>query len=157
MEKTKVLFICRHNAARSQMAEALLNNMAGDRFQAESAGLEPGELNPYAIRVMAEMGIDISRKKPQSVFDMYLKGQLYNFVITVCDIKEEDKCPVFPGISQRLHWSFPDPASFSGSESEIMRKTIEVRDSIKKAIEDFIGSFNNQNHRNRGGNRDENA
>jgi len=139
MEKTKVLFICRHNAARSQMAEALLNNMAGDRFQAESAGLEPGELNPYAIRAMAEMGIDISKKKPQSVFDLYLKGQLYNFVITVCDIKEEDKCPVFPGIAQRLHWNFPDPASFTGNDSEIMRKTAEVRDSIKKAIEDFIG------------------
>jgi len=140
MEKIKVLFICRHNAARSQMAKALLNNMAGDRFLADSAGLEPGELNPYAIRAMAEMGIDISNEKAQSVFDLYLKGELYNFVITVCDIKEEDKCPVFPGIARRLHWSFPDPASFSGSEDEIIEKTVGVRDSIKKAVEVFIES-----------------
>ncbi len=157
MEKKKVLFICRHNAARSQMAEALLNHLAGDRFQANSAGLEPGELNPYAIRAMAEMGIDISEKKPQSVFDLYLKGELYNFVITVCDIKEEDKCPVFPGIARRLHWSFPDPSSFTGSDQEKLKKTVEVRDSIKKAVEDFIKLVNNPNHRDRGGIQNESA
>ncbi|MFH2120761.1 MAG: arsenate reductase ArsC [Pseudomonadota bacterium] len=157
MEKTKVLFICRHNAARSQMAEALLNHLAGDRFQANSAGLEPGGLNPYAIRAMAEMEIDISGKKAQSVFDLYLKGELYDFVITVCDIKKEDKCPVFPGIARRLHWSFTDPASFTGNDQEKMKKTVEVRENIKKAIEDFIESFNNQNHRNMEGTKNESA
>ncbi|OGF01493.1 MAG: phosphate transport system regulatory protein PhoU [Candidatus Edwardsbacteria bacterium RIFOXYD12_FULL_50_11] len=150
-EKIKVLFICRHNAARSQMAEALLNHLAGDRFKADSAGLEPGELNPYAIRAMAEMGIDISAKNTQSVFDLYLKGQLYNYVITVCDIKEEDKCPIFPGIAQSLQWSFPDPASFAGSDQEKLKRTVEVRDSIKKAIEDFIKPINKPNHHDTGG------
>lgn len=157
MERVKVLFICRHNAARSQMAGALLNHLAGDRFVADSAGLEPGELNPYAIRAMAEMGIDISEKKPQSVFDLYLEGKLYNFVITVCDIKEEDRCPVFPGIARRLHWSFPDPSTFTGSDQEKLKKTLEVRDSIKKAIEDFIGSFDKQNHKNKEGTQNENT
>ncbi|MDQ7798295.1 MAG: arsenate reductase ArsC [Candidatus Edwardsbacteria bacterium] len=151
MEKTKILFICRHNAARSQMAEALLNHLAGDRFKADSAGLEPGELNPYAIRAMAEMGIDISGKKAQSVFDLYLKGQLYNYVITVCDIKEEDKCPVFPGIAQRLQWSFPDPGAFTGPDQEKLKRTIAVRDSIKKAVEDFIKQINKPNHPDTGG------
>ena len=157
MEKIKALFICRHNAARSQMAEALLNNLAGDRFKAASAGLEPGELNPYAIRAMAGMGIDISEKKAQSVFDLYLKGELYDFVITVCDIKEEDKCPVFPGIARRLHWSFPDPSSFTGSDQEKLKKTVEVRDSIKKAVEDFIKPVNKPNHLDKGGAENENA
>lgn len=140
MEKIKVLFICRHNAARSQMAEALLNHMAGDRFMADSAGLEPGELNPYAIRAMAETGIDISGNKAKSVFDKYMKGELYNYVITVCNIEEQEKCPVFPGITKRMHWSFSDPASFTGTDQEKLGKTRAVRDSIKEAIEGFISA-----------------
>lgn len=140
MEKIKVLFICRHNAARSQMAEALLNHMAGDRFMADSAGLEPGELNPYAIRAMAEKGIDISGNKAKSVFDKYMKGELYNYVITVCNIEEQEKCPVFPGITKRMHWSFSDPASFTGTDQEKLGKTRAVRDSIKEAIEGFISA-----------------
>ncbi len=103
------------------------------------------------------MGIDISEKKSQSVFDLYLKGELYNFVITVCDIKEEDKCPVFPGIARRLHWSFPDPSSFTGSDQEKLKKTVEVRDSIKKAVDDFIKPVNKPNHREKGGIQNESA
>jgi arsenate reductase len=140
MEKIKVLFICRHNAARSQMAEALLNHLAGDRFLAESAGLEPGPLNPYAVKAMADMGVDISGNKVKSVFDKYLKGDLFNYVITVCNIEDQERCPVFPGITQRLHWNFPDPLSFNGSDRERLEKTIEIRDSIKKNIEDFVKS-----------------
>lgn len=140
MDKIKVLFVCGGNTARSQMAEALLNHMAGDRFQAESAGLEPGELNPYAVGAMAEMGSDISNNKTKSVFDLYLQGRLYRHVITVCDAEGHQKCPVFPGISQRINWSFPDPAAFIGSDQKRLEKTIVVRDSIKKAVEDFIVS-----------------
>lgn len=141
MSKIRVLFVCRHNAARSQMAEALLNHLAGDRFQAESAGLEPGELNPFAVKAMAQMGIDISKNQTKSVFDLYLKGHLYRYVITVCDAEGHEKCPIFPGISQRVNWSFPDPAEFSGSDQEVLLQTIGVRDLIREKIEDFIDSI----------------
>ena len=141
MNKIRVLFVCRHNAARSQMAEALLNHLAGDRFQAESAGLEPGELNPFAVKAMAQMGIDISQKQTKSVFDLYLKGHLYRYVITVCNADDREKCPVFPGISRRVNSSFPDPAEFSGSDEEVLLQTIGVRDMIREKIEEFIKSF----------------
>jgi arsenate reductase len=123
------------------MAEALLNHLAGDRFQAESAGLEPGELNPFAVKAMAQMGIDISKNQTKSVFDLYLKGHLYRYVITVCDAEGHEKCPIFPGISQRVNWSFPDPAEFSGSDQEVLLQTIGVRDLIREKIEDFIDSI----------------
>lgn len=141
MSKARVLFVCRHNAARSQMAEALLNHLAGDRFEAESAGLEPGELNPFAVKTMAQMGVDISKNKAKSVFDLYLKGHLYRYVITVCDAGGQEKCPVFPGISERINWSFPDPAEFSGSDQEVLLQTTGVRDMIRGKIEDFINSI----------------
>jgi arsenate reductase len=141
MDKIRVLFVCRQNAARSQMAAGLLNHLAGDRFAAESAGLEPGELNPYAVQAMAMAGIDISESKPQSVFDLYKRGELYRYVITVCDADGHERCPIFPGISQRLAWSFPDPAGFSGSGGEILSQTIEVREMIRKKVEGFISAF----------------
>src|SRR3990167_1894983 len=100
MDKKRVLFICVHNSARSQMAEAFLNQMAGDRFEVESAGLEPGKLNPLAIEVMKEAGIDISQNKTKSVFDFYGAGKKYDYVITVCDESQSGQCPVFPGGGQ---------------------------------------------------------
>ena len=107
MDKENILFVCIHNSARSQMAEAILNHLAGDRFSAESAGLEPGKLNPLAVEAMKEMGIDISRKKTQDVFDLYKQGRRFTYVITVCDEASSERCPLFPGISKKLHWSFP--------------------------------------------------
>ena len=136
-EKTKVLFVCLHNSARSQMAEAFLNHMAGDRFEAESAGLEPGPLNPLAIEVMGEVGIDISMNQAKSVFALYKADRLYRYVISVCD-EAAQRCPIFPGFATNLHWSFEDPASFTGSHEERLDKTRRVRDEIKKRIEDFI-------------------
>ncbi|MDD5668507.1 MAG: arsenate reductase ArsC, partial [Candidatus Omnitrophica bacterium] len=97
MDKKKILFICVHNSARSQMAEAFLKQKAGDRFEVESAGLEPGELNPLAIEVMREIGIDISQNKTKNVFDFYRQGKHYDFIITVCDESQAQRCPVFPG------------------------------------------------------------
>src|SRR5881296_3162267 len=133
--KQKVLFICVHNSARSQMAEAFLNDICGDYFEAHSAGLEPGTLNPIAVESMREVGIDISHKGTQSVFDVFKSGELFAYVITVCDETSAERCPIFPGVTTRLHWSFPDPSSFPGTHDEKLAKTREVRDEIKTKIE----------------------
>jgi arsenate reductase len=136
MEKIKVLFVCIHNSARSQMADAFLNNLGGDKFQAESAGLEPGNLNPLVVEVMKEIGIDISKNKTNSVFDFYKKGNFYNYVVTVCDEASGEKCPIFPGITKKLHWGFTDPSGLKGNNKlELTRK---IRDEIKAKIEEFI-------------------
>lgn len=138
MEKEKVLFVCIHNSARSQMAEALLNHLAGDRFIAESAGLEPGKLNPLAVEAMKDMGIDISHKNTQDVFDLYKQGRRFNYVITVCDEASSERCPLFPGISKKLHWSFPDPSALQGTHEEKIKKTIEIRNQIKSQIDKWL-------------------
>ncbi len=134
MDKKRVLFICVHNSARSQMAEAFLKQMAGGRFEVESAGLEPGKLNPAAVEVMKEIGIDISGNKTKSAFDFYKQGKQYDYVITVCDESQSGACPVFPGKGGRLHWGFDDPAVFQGTWEEKLEKTREVRDKIKRRI-----------------------
>ncbi len=133
--KQKVLFICAHNSARSQMAEALLNDICGDHFEAHSAGLEPGTLNPMAVEAMREIGIDISHKGTQSVFDVFKSGELFVYVITVCDETSAERCPIFPGVTTRLHWSFPDPAALTGTHKERLTGTREIRDQIRKRIE----------------------
>ena len=135
MHKEKVLFVCIHNSARSQMAEAWLNHLYGDRFEAHSAGLEAGTLNPLVVAAMKEVGIDISHKKTQTVFNLYSKGELFSYVITVCDEASAEQCPVFPGATKRLHWSFPDPAQLTGAEEETLAKLRTIRDDIKTAVE----------------------
>ena len=138
MGKIRVLFVCVHNSARSQMAEAFLKQIAGDRFEVESAGLEPGKLNPLAIEAMKEIGIDISQNKTKSAFDFYKQGKQYDYVITVCDESQSGSCPVFPGNGERLHWGLPDPSSFTGSFKEKLKKTIEVRNQIEAKIKDWL-------------------
>jgi arsenate reductase len=138
MDKVKVLFVCVHNSARSQMAEALLNQIAGERFHAESAGLEPGTLNPLAVEAMKQMNIDISGKQTRDVFELYKRGERFSYVITVCDESSGERCPLFPGITKRIHWSFGDPASFTGPFDERLTKTIQVRDQIKKRIQNWL-------------------
>lgn len=133
--KKKVLFLCVHNSARSQMAAALLNKKCGDFFDAESAGLEPGKLNPLAIEVLREIGIDISRNETRAVFDVFKLGELFAYVVTVCDESEAVGCPIFPGATQRLHWSFADPSKLTGSHQERLEGTREIRDQIKDRIE----------------------
>ena len=135
--KQKVLFICVHNSARSQMAAALLNKRCGEFFEAESAGLEPGILNPLAVEALREIDIDISRNKTQAVFDVFKSGQLFAYVITVCDESEAAGCPIFPGVTTRLHWSFPDPSKFGGSQEEKLGQTRQVRDNIDRQIRQF--------------------
>jgi arsenate reductase len=133
--KQKVLAICVHNSARSQMAEAFLNDICGDHFEAHSAGLEPGILNPLAVEAMREIGIDISHKGTQSVFDVFKSGELFAYVITVCDETSAESCPIFPGVTTRLHWSFPDPAALTGTREERLAGTREIRDQIRERIE----------------------
>jgi len=137
--KIKVLFVCGKNTARSQMGEALLKLLGGDRFEVESAGLEAGdEINSLAIEVMKEIGIDISKNATKSIFDLYRAGKKYHYVIAVCDAAQAERCPIFPGVKEQLHWSLPDPASFTGSREERLQKTREVRDQLKAKIEEWI-------------------
>ena len=138
MSKTKVLFVCIHNSARSQMAEAWLNTLFGADFEAMSAGLEPGTLNPYAVRAMAETGVDIAGAPTKSVFDIYKAGKLFSYVITVCDPEAAERCPIFPGVTKRLHWGFPDPAQAQGSNEEKMAQVRAVRDAIRQQIEAWV-------------------
>ena len=133
--KKKVLFICVHNSARSQMAAAWLNEICGDYFEAESAGLEPAELNPLAVQVMDEVGINISNNQTQAVFDVFKTGQLFAYVITVCDETSAEKCPIFPGVTNRVHWSFPDPSALAGTQQERLQGTRKIRDDIRARIE----------------------
>ncbi len=137
MEKKRVLFVCIHNSARSQMAEAWMNLLCGERFEAESAGLEPGALNPLVVTVMKEAGIDISGKTTRSVFDVLKAGTLFSYVITVCDESAAEACPIFPGPAKHIHMGFTDPSKLEGSEQEKLAQVRVIRDAIRKAVEDF--------------------
>ena len=138
MNPIKVLFVCVHNSARSQMAEAYLNHFGEGRFEAESAGLEPGTLNPRVVQVMKEDGINISGNRTKSVFDLVKRGETFDYVVTVCDETSAEKCPVFPGATKRLHWSFADPSSLTGTEAEQLQRTREIRDQIESRVKRWI-------------------
>ena len=136
--KKKVLFICVQNSARSQIAAALLTKMCGNYFEAHSAGLEPGVLNPLAIDVLRELGIDISGNKTQSVFDVWKSAKhIFTYVITVCSESEAEGCPIFPGVTTRLHWSFRDPGKLTGTYEERRERTRSVVDQIHAKIDSF--------------------
>lgn len=135
--KKKILFLCVHNSARSQMAEALLNRLCGDEYEAQSAGLTPGTLNPVVVEALHEIGIDISGNQTRSVFDVYKSGQLFSYVISVCSEAEAEGCPIFSGPTQRLHWPFPDPSKFQGTPEEKLEQTRRVRDTIKEKIDEW--------------------
>jgi arsenate reductase (thioredoxin) len=131
-EKQRVLFLCSHNSARSQMAEGLLRHLAGDRFEAYSAGTEATHVRPLAIRVMAELGIDIAHQESKTL-DRYF-GEPFDVLITVCD-QANESCPVFPGAKERRHWSLPDPSKATGTEDRQLAVYREVRDAIRARIE----------------------
>jgi len=142
-DKKRVLFVCVHNSARSQMAEALLKKLAGDRFDVMSAGLEPGTLNPLAVEVMKEIDIDISHNQTKSVFDLFKRGELFAYVITVCDAASAEQCPLFPGLlTAQIHWSFADPSTFTGTYEEKLALARGVRDAIKAKIEEWLKEMN---------------
>jgi len=139
--KQKVLFICIHNSARSQMAEAWLNHFCGQQFEAESAGLSPGTLNPLVVKVMQEVGIDISHKKTQAAAELVKAGKMYAYVVTVCDESSAEQCPIFPGVAKRLHWGFPDPSVLAGTEEEKLAEIRKIRDVIKAKVENWCQAF----------------
>lgn len=139
--KPRVLFVCLHNSARSQMAEAFLKRIAGDRFDVESAGLEAGTLNPTVVEVMKEVGIDISRNKTKSVNDPRIASQRYRYVITVCEESKAGQCPIVPTEGKRLAWHFADPSSFSGSDELLLTMTRFVRDRIREKVEAWSAEY----------------
>ena len=137
MGKPKILFLCTTNSARSQMAEAFLKKYGGDKFEAYSAGLEPKAVHPYTEQVMQEIGISLTEQHSKS-FREYMGKVHFSFLITVC-AEAEEKCPTtFPGVGQRLHWSFEDPAAFEGSDDEKAAKYREVRDKIEQKIKEWL-------------------
>jgi arsenate reductase len=135
--KGLVLILCTGNSARSQMAEGLLRHLGGGRYEVFSAGTKPVGVNPLAMEVMREMGIDISAQRSKSVAEF--AGQTFAAVITVCDSAAE-QCPVFPGAPQRVHWSLPDPAAVSGTHEEKLAAFRQVRDELEGQIRLFVGS-----------------
>ena len=140
----KVLFVCIHNSARSQIAEALLKKYGKDLFEVQSAGFEPASINPLAIEVLKkEENIDISNNSTDAVFDMFKQGKSFNFVITVCDEGNAQKCPIFPGLNYKIHWSFEDPNSFKGTNEDKYNKTKSVYKLIKNEVLKFIDLVQN--------------
>ena len=139
-ERSRVLFLCTHNSARSQMAEGLLRHLAGDRFEVASAGTEATHVRPQAIEAMAELGVDISGQESKTL-ERYL-GEPFDYVVTVCDDANE-ACPVFPGAKNRLHWSFRDPSRAEGSEEERLEVFRTVRDEIRTRIDEELLTRNN--------------
>ena len=136
MNRSRVLFLCTGNSARSQMAEGLLRDKAGDRFEAFSAGLEPTAVHPMAVAAMAEIGIDISGQRSKSLTE-YLGKEHFGYLITVCDHAAAN-CPMFPGVANRLHWSLVDPAAAEGSDEERMEVFRRVRDRLAALIDEFL-------------------
>lgn len=134
--KKNVLFICTHNSARSQMAEGLLNTLYNEHYTAWSAGTDPSEVNPYAVKVMAEIGIDISTHRSKSLEQFLQHG--FDYVVTVCD-QANEVCPFFPGGKERLHKGFKDPSAIEGTEEEKLAAFRRIRDDIKAWIEENFG------------------
>lgn len=141
--KKSILFVCIHNSARSQMAEAFINSKYPEKYEADSAGIEPGKLNQLVVESMKEKGIDISENKTKSVEEILKTGKSYDFVITVCEKEAAEKCPVFPGNGKRIQWWFPDPSKFTGTDSQKISEIGKVRDEIENEIDKFITCSNN--------------
>jgi arsenate reductase len=139
--KPRVLAICIHNSARSQMTEELLKKYGGDSFEVESAGIEPGKVNPYVQKLLLEEGVDISGKATQSVFDLHKAGKSFDYVIAVCGKEAEEQCPVFPAEKERIHWPFPDPSKASGSEEEILDYIRPIKEQIKEKVLEFVKDY----------------
>lgn len=136
--KKKVLFICVHNSARSQMAEEYLRLLGGDQFEVESAGYRPSEINPLVVKVMMEDGVDLTNKKTQDLYDLIKQGKFFGYVITVCERAKEEECPIFPGVPMRLNWELENPENYTGTEEQKLDKVRALRDKIKELVEEFI-------------------
>ncbi len=141
MMKKRVLFLCMHNSARSQMAEAYLNKFGSDFFEVESAGFQPAPINPLVIEAMLEEGIDISSNPTKAVFDLFKAGHIFHYVIRVCNIAAQEQCPIFPSMAEMIDWSFDDPSTFTGTHEEKLEKVRQVREQIKAQVKQFTGQI----------------
>lgn len=137
MSKQRILFLCSGNSARSQMAEAFLRKYADEKFEVHSAGLQPKGLNPWTVKVMNEVGMDLSGYTSKGV-DAYLGKVHFQYLITVCDDADQNCPTVWPGVQQRMHWSFQDPAAVEGLDEEKLAKFREVRDLIEAKIKSWL-------------------
>ena len=141
--KPVALFVCIHNSARSQMAEAFAQKRLGDRVNVISAGLERGTLNPIVVEVMREKGFDLSSNTAKSLDDIDWRSRKFAYVITVCDDASAEACPAVPTTGARLHWSFADPSKFVGTKDERLEQTRTVRDEIEKAVSAWTATLTN--------------
>ncbi len=140
MSKPRVMFICIHNSGRSQIGEAYMRHLAGDRFEVHSAGIEAGKLNPLVVASMAEVGISMEghyAKKAQEYVD---RGEHFDYVITVCDESNAERCPMFPGKHTRLHWGFPDPSAITGTDQEKLAGIRPIRDAIGAKVKEWLAT-----------------
>lgn len=136
--RPRVLAICIHNSARSQMTEELIRQAAGERLEVTSAGIEPGSLNPTVVELLKEDGIDITGKQTRSVYDLHEAGERFDYVIAVCDKEAAERCPIFPAEKRRLHWPFPDPSKATGSPDEKLDYVRPIRDQIRAKATAFV-------------------
>jgi arsenate reductase len=141
MGKERVLVICVHNSARSQMAEEYIRLYGGDIAEVTSAGLEPGSVNPIVVELLREEGIDISGKETQSVFELHESGRAFDWVIAVCDLEAKERCPIFPAEKKRLHWPFADPSAVTGTDEERTDAVREIRNEIRQSAKAFVDSL----------------
>ena len=140
MEKKRVMFICIHNSGRSQIGEAFLRHLAGERFEVASAGIEAGTLNPLVVKAMAEKGVSMEGHYAKKAQDYVDQGEHFDYVITVCDESNAERCPMFPGKHVRMHWGFPDPSAFTGTDEEKLAGIRPIRDAIEGKVREFIAT-----------------
>lgn len=140
MEKKRVMFICIHNSGRSQMGEAFLRHVASDRFDVFSAGIESGKLNPLVVKAMEEAGVSMDGHFAKKAQDFVDRGEHFDYVITVCDESNAERCPMFPGKHERMHWGFPDPSALTGSDEEKLAGIRPIRDAIQDKVQEFVQS-----------------
>ncbi len=138
MIKKRVMFICIHNSGRSQIGEAILRNLAGDRFEVHSAGIEAGKLNPLVVKSMEEIGISMEGHYAKKALEYIDRGEHFDYVITVCDETNAERCPMFPGKHVRIHWGFPDPSALTGTDEEKLAGIRPIRDAIAAKVKEWL-------------------
>jgi arsenate reductase len=141
MTKERALVICIHNSSRSQMTEEYLRRYAGDILEVESAGLEPGTLNPVVVELLKEDGIDISGKATKSLFELHKAGRHFEYIFAVCDPEAKERCPIFPAEKRRIHWPFPDPSKTTGTFEEKLATVRLIREDIKKGVQEWVSEY----------------
>ena len=138
MEKVRIMFVCIHNSARSQMCEAFVRHIAGDRFDVHSSGIEAGRLNPLVVQTMEEIGVSMEGQYAKTAKEYVQRGEAFDYVVTVCDESNAERCPMFPGKSERMHWGFPDPSAVVGTDDEKLAQIRPIRDAIKKRVTSWL-------------------